>query len=49
MYCFISSCRFFNTFKNLINQFIDKINTVKVNNINKYLIESEYKVNFYYI
>ena len=29
LFCFISSWKFFNAFKNLVNQFLDKLNIVK--------------------
>lgn len=39
LYCFISGCQFFTAFKNLTNQFLDKINGVKNQAKQQYLSE----------
>ncbi len=39
LYCFISGCQFFNCFKNLTNQCLDKINSMKNQSSQPYLNE----------
>jgi hypothetical protein len=43
LYCFISGGQFFNCFKNLTNQFLDKINSMKNQSSQPYLIEDRYR------